>query len=167
MVNNSLNLPPDNTLSDLYESSNSNFALLSEKFKQCMPYVIVADDAFPLKTHMKSYAQRGLSYSKRIFNYRLSRARRTSENAFGILANVFRIFFTRMNVTTELASSITLACCILHKLLRTLSLESYTPRYSVDNVDDNGEITEGEWRNEGPSPYFTDLAPTQGRKAFY
>ena len=72
-----------------------------------------------------------------------------------------------MNVTPELASSITLACCIIHNLLRTLSLESYTPRHSVDNVDDNGEITEGEWRNEGPSPYFTDLAPTQGRKAFY
>ena len=50
MVNNSLNLPPDNTLSDLYESSNSHIALLSEKFKRCMPNVIDADDAFPLKT---------------------------------------------------------------------------------------------------------------------
>ena len=51
MVTISLNLPPDNTLSDLYESSNSNFALLSEEFKQCISYVIVADYAFPLKTH--------------------------------------------------------------------------------------------------------------------
>ena len=111
---------------------------------------------------MKPYAQRGFPDGKRIFNYRLTIARRTGENAFAILADVFRIFFTRMNVT-ELASSISLACCILHNLLRTLSLESYTPRHSVDN----GEITEGEWRNEDPSPYFTELAPTQGRKAFY
>ena len=59
MINNSLNLPPDNTLSDLYESSNSNFALLSETFKQCMPYVIVADDAFPLKTHHETICTKG------------------------------------------------------------------------------------------------------------
>ena len=109
MAANTLNLPSDVPLpSDNILTSNS------------MPYVIVGDDAFLLKRHiMKPYAQRGLSDGKRIFNYRLSRARRTSENAFGIPASVFRILFTKINLDPHLVKLIMLACCILHNL-RTL-----------------------------------------------
>lgn len=53
--------------------------------KTKVPFVIVADDAFPLSTRiLKLYPQRNLCYKNRIFNYRLSRARRIIENAFGI-----------------------------------------------------------------------------------
>ena len=51
-----------------------------------IPFVCVGDDAFPLATYMmKPYRQNDLSHDKRIFNYRFSRARRISENTFGIL----------------------------------------------------------------------------------
>ena len=84
-----------------------------------LPYMIIADEAFPmLENLMKPFAQRNLSDSERIFNYRLSRARRVVENAFGILSNRFRIFLKEMHISTNTVKSITYASCILHNYLK-------------------------------------------------
>lgn len=46
--------------------------------QKAVPYLIVADDAFALKPNLlKPYSAHELSGLQRIFNYRLSRARRT------------------------------------------------------------------------------------------
>ena len=58
-----------------------------------LPYVFVADDAFGLKRHMmKPYPNQNIPLDQRIFNYRLSRARRIIENTFGIATTRFGNF---------------------------------------------------------------------------
>lgn len=67
---------------------------------------------------MKPYSRRHMSYDERIFNYRLSRARRIVENAFGILANRFRIFMKPIALSPENVELTVLAACSLHNFLR-------------------------------------------------
>lgn len=70
--------------------------------KLIFPFVIIADDGFPLKWYvMKSYGQTGLTHERQIFNYHSSCALRVVENCFGILANRFRVFMTPVHVTPE------------------------------------------------------------------
>ena len=62
---------------------------------------------------MKPYPYRGLSHQKRITNYRISRARRVSENAFGIMANRFRVFLSPIQLSVQNTEKITLALFII------------------------------------------------------
>lgn len=74
-----LHVPPDDTLPNT---------------DAVMPYMFIGDEAFPLKKDvMKPYPFRNLNINQKIFNYRLSRACRVVENAFGILTNRFRIYY--------------------------------------------------------------------------
>ena len=117
-------------------SLNDSFLVESNRESE-VPYINVADDAFPLTTYcMKPYSSQKLSDSKRIFGYRLSRARRTTENAFGILSNRFRVSSSHMYLQPNNATKITLAC-VLHNILRTHSKNSYSPSGFADEVEEN------------------------------
>ncbi|KAJ4935392.1 hypothetical protein JOQ06_016928 [Pogonophryne albipinna] len=83
-----------------------------------MPFVMVGDAAFPLKPYlMRPYPGKNLTHQKRIFNYRLSRARMVVENAFGILASRWRIFHRRINLLPKNVDTLVVAGCILHNFL--------------------------------------------------
>lgn len=103
------------------------------------------DDAFALRSYMqKPFSQRGLSHEERIFNYRLSRARRVVENSFGILVNRFQVLMTTMQHAPGTVRLIISACICLHNLMRM----KY-PRLQnnlVDREDDDHNVIPGEWR---------------------
>lgn len=91
-----------------------------------MPYVIVGDEAFPLKSYlMRPYSKNYVtgSESNRIFNYRLSRARRVVENSFGILSARWRVFLRYLEVQPDMVDKIVLASCCLHNMLCTDDFE--------------------------------------------
>ncbi|XP_064647727.1 uncharacterized protein LOC135500082 [Lineus longissimus] len=114
-----------------------------------IPYFFVADKAFPLQRDiMKPYPFRNLDVEERAFNYRLSRARRVVENAFGILANRFRVFLSPELLSPEKVQLIILAACALHNFLRVTNTNRYFPPSSVDREDMNlGVIVKGDWRD--------------------
>ena len=114
-----------------------------------LPYVLVGDDIFPLKPWlMKPYPGKNLLESERVFNYRLSRARRTIENSFGILAAKWRIFRRPIRGNVDLVTKIAQATVCLHNYLRLTENATYIHAGFVDNEDNSGDIVPGDWRNE-------------------
>lgn len=58
---------------------------------------------------------------KKVFIYRLSRARRDVENVFGMMANRFQILLTAMEISLEIVEKVTPASCVLHNYLHKKS----------------------------------------------
>ncbi|GAB1867740.1 Nuclease harbi1-like protein [Camponotus japonicus] len=88
--------------------------------------------------------------NRRIFNYRLSRARRCAENAFGVMAARFQIYRSAMRYNPDDACKIILATC-LHNMLGSQSIghAMYTPPSFLDREDEiSGEFHREEWRIE-------------------
>lgn len=102
-----------------------------------VPFVVVADDAFPLRRNlMKPYPLRNLSGEQQVFNYHLSRARRVVEDVFGIFANRFRVFRSPISLCPSKIETIVLAASALHNYLVATS---DTPG-EYDNPDVEGEM---------------------------
>lgn len=115
-----------------------------------LPYFFVADDAFPIdmkimKPYSGKFSPTGLSSDKIVFNYRLSRARRTVENAFGILVMRWGCLRSEIQSRPEKVQIIVAACCSLHNYLMKESREYFSPTM-VDRFDENGIRIDGEWR---------------------
>nr|CAI5819941.1 unnamed protein product [Callosobruchus analis] len=117
---------------------------MGKKILEQFPYVIVADEAFPLKTYlMRPYSKAAItSDEEKIYNYRHSRARRVVENAFGILAGRWRIFLKPIETRPETADIIVLAATCLHNMLRNTatSIASFEKQILVENKNIHGII---------------------------
>lgn len=85
-------------------------------------YVLIGDEAFALKPYLMRpypYRQSRIDIQKENFNKRLCKARRVVENAFGILAQKWRIFYRPIELSVENIILIVNTACILHNFLRT------------------------------------------------
>ncbi|KAK3788233.1 hypothetical protein RRG08_029029 [Elysia crispata] len=110
-----------------------------------LPYAFISDEAFALREDfLKPFNVRVLNDHRRIFNYRLSRARRVVENVFGILVSRFAVLKSRICLQLDNIDAVVMACCVLHNFLRTNVSHQYTPPGSFDMEDpDTHEIQNG------------------------
>lgn len=149
--------------------ANSNFGLvcetdqidlpppshITEENDYKFPYVFVGDEAFPLKHYlMRSFPKNSCDREKRIYNYRLCRARRTIENTFGIMCAKWRIYQRPIDTDVVVAENVVKATVCLHNWLRRADLRNsdnafVTPEL-VDQEDGNGDIVGGTWRQNEP-----------------
>lgn len=84
-----------------------------------IPYFFIGDEGFGLHKHLlRPFGGKHLTIEKRVFNYRLCRARRYVECTFGILSNKWRIFHRPLNVQPPFAMLIVNACIVLHNYVR-------------------------------------------------
>nr|XP_039270100.1 protein ALP1-like [Styela clava] len=140
-----LNLPDETTLTNSSKKA---------------PYVIVGDEAFPLQKHlMRPYPGRNLPIDEKVFNYRLSRARRVVENAFGIMSAKWRVFRRPMGVSPQNAELVVKAACCLHNYVRRHTL---IDAGEVDREDLEGNITRGSWRVQEDNSFLP--LQRQGRR---
>ena len=112
---------------------------------------------------MRPFGRNALANERHIFNYRLSRVRRVVENAFGILANHWRLYHCHIYLNPDNVTAVVKATVVLHNIL-TL------PNDQVHNdvVDNRAEIFDDAFEdlaNQGNQPataandvrnYFTD-----------
>ncbi|XP_036340667.1 uncharacterized protein LOC118750042 [Rhagoletis pomonella] len=128
-----------------------------------MPFVFVADDAFPLSENiLKPFSHNTLKTEEIIFNYRLSRARRIVENAFGILASRFRILLQTINMSPEKTTTIVLACCYLHNFLRKQNERTYFEGGLDTEQVEMGIIEYADWHS---GPNLQNLQASTSRNA--
>lgn len=135
---NQINFPPDQCLPN-------------DEFGSPQPFVLVADEAFALhKNLLRPFPGRTLNDKRRIFNYRLSRARQYIECTFGIMTKKWRVFQTSILVEPDVAVMITKTCCVLHNFVRrrdgsnveditSCSMESIVDKRGVGNSQKNAK----------------------------
>ncbi|CAH2088473.1 unnamed protein product [Euphydryas editha] len=102
---------------------------------------------------------------KRIFNYRLSRARRIIENDFGILCVVFRVFTKPIPLKPANCELVVIACVYLHNFLRrnSVSRSMYTPPQTFYIEDSEAFCIREQFANyfispEGSVPWQNNVA---------
>lgn len=118
------NIPPNRSLSDDDHDE--------------IPCVLIGDEAFTLSTYLMRpfpYRQARYDRNKENFNYRLCRARRVVENAFGILSHKWRLFFRPLEVKVGTAKKMVKVACVLHNLLRVKNVDQQFVHLRDNNND--------------------------------
>ncbi|KAM4045426.1 uncharacterized protein ACNLHF_009259 [Anomaloglossus baeobatrachus] len=128
LYSNDFNFPPPRPLPDTSEPP--------------LPFVLVGDEAFQMCGNLlKPYSSHGLNQAKRIFNYRLTRARRMVECAFGIMTGKWRILTTAIQLKTDTVDDVVKACVVLHNYVLSkerLVMDPADVELTLDDYDNVG-----------------------------
>lgn len=137
------------------------------------PFVMIGDEAFRLHTNLlRPFPARNLTPTRRVFNYRLSRARRSVECAFGVLANKWRIFHVPIQVEPNFIDLIIKTCCVLHNFVRRRDGINFqdTTTHTFHDVTNVGQSAHGIGKNVRDffAEYFMDVGavPFQAKYNF-
>lgn len=115
-----------------------------------IPGFFLADDAFQLSTRiMKPFSGKRLGERKNIYNYRISRGRRTIENSFGIFASKWRIFRRPICMRPKTADVLVSSTVCLHNFVsrEEAAINRHT-RYNEEPCEADKE-----------NPHWRPLAP--------
>ena len=107
-------------------------------YKENLPYFLVDDEIFPLKTWLMRPYPATLSLPQKVFNYCLSWARRTIENSFGILAARWRIFCQPIKAKVENPEKYAVAVIALHNYFCMINNASCSLTGFIDSETNGG-----------------------------
>jgi len=139
----------------VFSKSTFNEVLQTNTLNLSTEGVFVGVDAFPLrKNKMKPYSMtRPLTIKERTFNYRLSRACRVSENAFGIMLSRFRVYENPIPLQLHKVDQLIKATCVLRNWLSQSTTSTFSGvgdgMLDVENWEE-GRIIPGCWRQVKP-----------------
>ncbi|XP_028394515.1 protein ANTAGONIST OF LIKE HETEROCHROMATIN PROTEIN 1-like [Dendronephthya gigantea] len=126
-----------------------------------VPYYLIGDEAFALDVNLqKPYPHRSAMGDEKVYNYRLSHARRIIENAFGIMCSRFRVLLCTLELDVPNAMQVVCACVTLHNFLSMKKDKVYSPSGFMDIDDGSGNTTPGSWRSLINDSPLSNLART-------
>ncbi|KAJ8671298.1 hypothetical protein QAD02_002557 [Eretmocerus hayati] len=123
-MNNEMNVPPATPL----EQGGPN-----------LPNCLVGDEGFGLSTFLlRPYPRsRGLNLRQKVFDYRLSRARRIAECGFGTWTQTWRVFRSDMVTSLKVGIQSIHACTCLHNFLIMHEERRFRKRRSAESKIQN------------------------------
>ncbi|XP_071114887.1 uncharacterized protein [Haliotis cracherodii] len=136
-----------NELNDCLEDGSKGFPETSPipQDDEHMPYFILGDDAFGIRTFlMKPHGHMNLQRAESFCNYRKSRSRCMVENAFGILVQRWQVLLTTMEPKPSIVQDIVECCVCQHNLM----MIRYPALHNsmVDEEDDKHNVVPGALR---------------------
>ena len=111
-----------------------------------VPHFFVGNEGFSVNRNiLRPFGGSNLSVKKRVYNYRLCRARKNVECAFGILSNKWRIFQRPHNVSPDFTVDIVKACVVLHNFIRERDGCDFEDALTVTGLEDvpDGQAVRG------------------------